>query len=572
MDFRARYQKELDHLRLAGHSFSKVHSQARHLAQRSGDPDVERLLEGFAFLSAKVQSRIDAGVPELIQGLTELLAPAQLRPIPSCTMLEFSNDPSQGQDAIELPVHTELRSEPVQNLSLRFRTTRPMTLLPIVIEESTLRSINEHASELVVTLRGNRSMTRQIADLGHLDLFVHGSCEQASDLFHALVTQCPQIDVQSGDARLTLHHPLTRALGLCADTPLLPWPDQAWQGQRLLAEYLTLPEKFHQFRLQGLRSLAQLNPSTRLTLTFRLNQSARTIQPAAPDPIKLHCCPAINLFECDSDPISQDCRSSAQRIRASGHQLDQFELYDVVRATQTYVGREEREQLPALFSSYSPPAGSSYLVERRPSHIDQRSDCFVRIIDPHAEMSSQRTLLSMELLCTHRHLPSELLAGQINRFSQPLATHLRVRDLRTPTASTPAPLHGDLQWQLFSQICAARCAHPSKAQLLGLLSNYNHQAWLSSAQGLANEQLRCAIREVENRAFTGLVQGAPVRGRESRVDLDETNLSQGQAYLFGQAIHQLLSDSVALNTLHRTELRLQPSGRTLVWGPQKACA
>lgn len=207
MDFCARYQQELDHLLIAGQSFSKVHSQARHLAQRSGDPDVERLLEGFAFLSAKVQARIDAGVPELVHGLTELLAPAHLRPIPSCTMLEFSNDPAQGQDLVELPLHTQICSEKVQDLNLRFRSTRPMTLIPMVIERSELRSVHDSACTLALTLRGTKALTRHLAQLGHLDLFVHGSCEQASELFQALMSRCSKIEIQAEGCELSLHDP-----------------------------------------------------------------------------------------------------------------------------------------------------------------------------------------------------------------------------------------------------------------------------------------------------------------------------------------------------------------------------
>lgn len=570
MDFRALYQKELDHLLVAGQSFSKVHSQARHLAQRSGDPDVERLLEGFAFLSAKVRARIDAGVPQIIHSLTELLAPAQLRPIPSCTMLEFTKDPNQGRDAVTLPAHTQVRSETVQEMSLRFRTTRSLTILPMVIERTQIQASSDRLCKLSVTFRGATTLPKQIADLGYVDFYVHGGCEQASSLYHALVSQCRRIEIHGEDENFVINNPRFIALGVDQGAPLLPWPQQAWQGQQRLAEYFTLPEKFRQFRICELAPLAKLKPSSTLKFVFHLEKDITSIGPLVHDPLRIHCTPAINLFECDGEPITQNCLSAPQGIRAAGHRLDQFELYDLSSVTRTQVGQNRRETLANIFSSFTPPSGSGYLVERRPSQLDQHSDCYLRVIDPNSHDSTQRELISMELRCSNRHLPALLRLGQINRLDQPAPAQIAVRDLRVPTQSSPAPLHEELQWQLLSLICAARCAYPSKEQLRSIMWSYNHQARLHSAQGQANQQLSDAIRSVESHAYTGFVQGSPTRGRACTIELKEQDLSEGQAFIFGQVLHELLSDTVALNTLHRTHLRLHPSGRSFTWCPHNA--
>src|SRR5512141_2299308 len=84
------YQSELAFLRGMGKEFAAAHPElAGLLAERGGDPDVERLLEGFAFLSARIRERLDDAVPELIHDLTEILLPHYLRPVPACTVVEF---------------------------------------------------------------------------------------------------------------------------------------------------------------------------------------------------------------------------------------------------------------------------------------------------------------------------------------------------------------------------------------------------------------------------------------------------------------------------------------------------
>ncbi len=73
------YNRELQHVREMGAEFA---SEYPKIAGRLGmdgtdvaDPYVERLLEGFAFLAARVQLKIDAEFPEFTQNLMELIYP-----------------------------------------------------------------------------------------------------------------------------------------------------------------------------------------------------------------------------------------------------------------------------------------------------------------------------------------------------------------------------------------------------------------------------------------------------------------------------------------------------------------
>ncbi len=67
----------------------KVASRLRMTADVVDDPHVERLLEGVAFLAARVQHRLDDELPELSDALLELLAPHLLAPVPSMTTIKL---------------------------------------------------------------------------------------------------------------------------------------------------------------------------------------------------------------------------------------------------------------------------------------------------------------------------------------------------------------------------------------------------------------------------------------------------------------------------------------------------
>ena len=88
--FNKYYQDELQFLRELGEEFAKANPSAAHyLSTTSRDPDVERMLEGFAFLSARVRQKLEDEFPELAHSLMRLLWPHYLRPVPSMAILEF---------------------------------------------------------------------------------------------------------------------------------------------------------------------------------------------------------------------------------------------------------------------------------------------------------------------------------------------------------------------------------------------------------------------------------------------------------------------------------------------------
>src|SRR5260370_1570997 len=68
------------------------------------DPHVERILEAFAFLAARVHLKIDDEFPEISEGLLTVVYPQLVRPIPSMSIVEFQTDPERGKLTSGLPI------------------------------------------------------------------------------------------------------------------------------------------------------------------------------------------------------------------------------------------------------------------------------------------------------------------------------------------------------------------------------------------------------------------------------------------------------------------------------------
>jgi len=130
------FQNELDSLNDIAKEFSHANpSLAPQLAQASSDPDVERILEGVAFLTAGIRQKIDDDFPEFSQGILNQIFPHYLRPIPSATIIQFKPRPIL-KAAVNIPVGTYMDSIEVDDVSCRFKCTSALIVSPVEIASS----------------------------------------------------------------------------------------------------------------------------------------------------------------------------------------------------------------------------------------------------------------------------------------------------------------------------------------------------------------------------------------------------------------------------------------------------
>src|SRR5881409_1276154 len=139
------YNNELHHLRQMAAEFALQNPvQAGRLQidkdgkQICPDPYVERLLEGFAFLTARVQVKLDAEFPRLTQSLLETVYPQYLCPMPSMAIVRFEPDHQATQpDSYLIPRGTVLRSSlrPGDRTACEYRTAHDVQLWPLRLNE-----------------------------------------------------------------------------------------------------------------------------------------------------------------------------------------------------------------------------------------------------------------------------------------------------------------------------------------------------------------------------------------------------------------------------------------------------
>jgi type VI secretion system protein ImpG len=570
------YLSELSYLREMGRAFGLANpSVAGLLVERGADPDVERLLEGFAFLTARIRERVEDDVPEMVQGLTELLLPHYLRPVPACSIVEFTPQLRALRGRSRIAAGAEMAAQPLDGTSCVFRTTHDVDLLPLTVQDAVLDRSSVSSPVLRLFFQTTEQGREELARSQGLRLFIHGDLSASSLILLWLLRYCRSVWVRgaSGGDGVVLQPRCIRPVGFDRDFRLLPWP-RAFDGYRLLQEYFTLPEKFLFFEIHGLEAAAPVLEE-RFEIAFHLERPPPLDARITREMFRLHCAPVINLFRAPATPLFHHALGREQLLRASELPPQHAEVYSVDSVTGLTSGRSDRRtyrpfhEFAHTMSEGAEPA--FYRLRRTHSPVDDGIDTYLTLETPRdvAPALGAEEVLSIDITCTNRSLPARLQVGDICHSTPASPTNAKFKNISPVSRPARAPLGTELHWRLLSHLAINQHSIADEAALRRLLDLYNFQALADNLAARASRLRINAIRAVETRPLTRFLEGSPLRGNRTRVDLDETNfMGVGDAFLFGCILDELLSSHVTLNAFNELAIRLQPSQTEFAWLPR----
>lgn len=569
------YQSELAFLRGMGKEFAAAHPEvAGLLSERGGDPDVERLLEGFAFLAARIRERLDDGVPELIHDLAEILLPQYLRPVPACTVVEFQPVPGALRARHLVPAGAELASLPVDGVACRFRLSAPMELVPVTVADVTLDAAIGASPVLRLQLHAPQAVLPAVlADEG-IRFFIQGEHSFASTLLLWLGRHLRGVQVRApGSGRAVELGPrAVRLTGLEPGFPLLPWPALAPAGYRPLLEYFTLPQKFLFFEVRGLSAAREL-AEERFELLLRFERPPELPARIGRESLRVNCAPAVNLFAAAGEPISVTALGEEHLVRAAGLEPGHVEVHAVERVEGLPDARGQARPYAAFTSFGHGALGQDarfYRLRRRPSALDDGMDTFLSVGTPRdGAPAPADEVLSLELTCTNRSLAGRLKLGEVSLPTETSPTMARFKNVVAVTRPVRPPLGGELHWRLLAHLASSRTSLARPEALRALLELYNLAGQGEQQAGRANALRIEGIRAAEATPSRRVLDGAPVRGVRIALELDEPHFaSAGDAFLFGAVLDELFASQAPINSFTEVAARLTPSGREMTWPPR----
>lgn len=563
------YQDELAYLREMGREFAAQNPDGAHfVGEASKDPDVERLIEGFAFLSARLRQKLEDELPEFTHAIVETFFPHYLRPIPSMTVVQFEPLAQAAKEVRTVPRGTPLESTPVDGTPCKFHTCYDATLVPVIFESVTVRP--DAPPHLKMKFRLPDGLVLKKLPLSSLRFYLAGDAAVSRALYVSLCRYLRRISVQApGGTPRVLENARVVPLGFDAKDALLPFPLGSFPAFRLLHEYFSFPAKFMFLEVQGLESLASLGEVGSFELIFELTRLPDPMPPVSTANFLFNCAPAINLFRQDADPIRVDQTRVEYRIRPAGRDPLHCEIYTIDKVSGVAKGAPKPIDYYPLYRYARPSAPDTRFYRHRvdAALTGDGSEVWLGLMLPPAlEDVSEEETLSIELTCTNRNLPSKLQAGQLAVPTSGTPTFVKFKNLTRPTPSIPAPLGDDLHWRLLSHMSLNYLSLIDLDSLRSLLRLYHFGARNDRQADQSLRLLLDGLKKITSVPATRMVEGAPVRGIAVDLEIDEDNLgSEGEAFLFGTLLNEFFSQYVTLNAFSRLSVKAIKRGEVYTW-------
>ncbi len=581
------YDRELAAIRKLAGEFAeanpKVAGRLRVTADAVDDPHVERLLEGVAFLAARVQHRLDDDAPELSDALLELLCPHLLAPVPSMSTVRLLPKP-EAKLANQVARGTRLQTQPVRGEALHYRTCHASTLWPLAVQRAKLAGLpiqapaNPHAPRAAAVLRLSLATTvpgLNISELApdRLRLHLRGSGPAAVQLLELLCTSTVSVALADGvdDKRPTfLPREALAQVGFESDEAALPWPQRAFSGHRLLTEYFAFPEKFLYIELSGLeaRSLVQAQPTMEVFIYLSRGHAdlERSVDAGH---FVLGATPVVNLFHQTAEPVAMDGTQSEWLVVPDARRPAALEIYalDAVRFSRPDAPQPRRvPHFQRLRHDESGEAGAqqiSWMASRRPAPaVLGGTETRLMLRDPQFDPALPADgVLSIDTLCCNRDLPSLLPFGggqPALRITDPAAPAAGAECLTPPTATLRPTLRERSGWRLVSHLALNHLGVTGGPQAALAL---REMLRLHDLRGTAETQLALdgllAVQAVPGVArLPGVRPGSFARGLDITLTFDAQAWNAGGLFLLAAVLERFFALQVSVNGFVRTSVRL----------------
>jgi type VI secretion system protein ImpG len=610
------YNSELNYLRELGAEFAANNPKiAARLGMRDievADPYVERLLEGFSFLTARVQLKMDAEFPRFSQRLLEVIYPNYLAPTPAMCIVQFTPGEMTGNqgDSFRIERGERLRapSHVEGQVGCEFRTAHDVDLWPLRIASARFEGVPTDVrvnrlrqdmpvkASLRLNFQFNAPLSGKTPPPDRISLYLGGSPHITSRLHELLCGHVLGVSVRARSKKSATEW---RQLGAAAVQPegfddaqsLLPYNGRGFQGYRLLHEYFAFPSRYHFVALDGLRQALQgLEALDGFEVSILLDQDVSELETVVDAThFQLFCTPAANLITMRSDRIQVgDSRYELHVVPDRTNPLN-YEVYSVEQVEGFGRDNAVEAKFRPFYSSLVGDRGNhgTYFSVRREPRLASTasgrhgarttylgSEVFLSLVNQHeAPYGSGLRQLGVEMTVTNRDLAMLMaVGGQHDLVPVDSVPVSGVRVLLGPTRPVPAIPEGEINWRLIShlglnyQTLTDLSPEQGALALRELLSLYTALGDPAVARH-SNAVLQTRITPITRR----LPGAGPItfgRGVGIDVTIDESHFAGTSPYLFGAVLEQFLARHVALNTF--TETRLVSAQRGLLgqWAPR----
>ncbi|MFN3322427.1 MAG: type VI secretion system baseplate subunit TssF [Bryobacteraceae bacterium] len=599
------YERELNYVRqmasLFAEKYPKVASRLMIEQDKCDDPHVERLIEAFAFLAARVHLKLDDEFPEITEALLNIVYPHFIRPIPSMSIVEFQLDIEKGKLTTGLPIErqTVLYSRPVNGVPCKFRTCYDTTLWPVTVTEAEWRTpdrlqpairTTDSAAAIRVGLRCSPDVEFSKLGMNHLRFYVNGESTLVHTIYELLCCNLNRIVVRDATPGskikpVTLPASALRPVGFGVDEGMLPYPRRSFIGYRLLQEFFTFPEKFFFVDITGLDEVWATGFQRNAELVFLFSpfegeERRQRLELGVQSKVfRLGCAPVINLFEQTAEPILLDQQKYEYPIIPDVRRPTATEIFSVDEVASIDADTREIVRFEPFYSfrhgTGAQKQKAFWIASRRPSTRinDEGTDMYLLPVDLSMRPARpEADTLTVRTTCTNRDLPARLPFGnEAGDFElETNAPIKRIIALRRPTAPLRPFMGRALHWRLISHLSLnyLSIVEEGKEALQQILKLYNF-----TDSAFSKRMIEGVTSLKSQRHFARVISENGIsfaRGTRVEIELDEEQFVGGGVYLFSSVLEHFLGLYTTINSFTQLVARSKQRKEVLREWPPRA--
>jgi type VI secretion system protein ImpG len=561
------YSEELDNLRRIAREFSKDNPAiAPMLGEPCTDPDVERLLEGVAFLTGAVRRKIDDEFPEIVHDLLRQVWPNALKPFPSSTIVAFSPGEKLTQKR-EIPKGSYVDTATGKPLC-RFRTCSRVDVLPLAVMGA--EYVEKAGKPPWIRVRfGLNGVDVTNFKPGKIRFHIGGGYKEASLLYLILGKHLREIRIGvdgDEDEGTRLDPAALVAFGFDRDDSIIPWPRQTFEGFRLIQEYFLMPERFLSYELTGFDGWNPKLGGTGFHVDFILDRAVGEGLKCDARSFVLHAAPVVNLFLQDTFPVIVDHRKTEYPVEPQGYENGVCQIYSIEKVSG-FVGEGISEIKFSEFHGFRAGLGPFFYREKIIRHpVKDMVSASVSLAYAEGRPLPPVKSLSFDAVCTNGKTAEDLAEDESMKTHAGSPESILVKNIRKPTACTMPVLGSESLWKLTALLSMNILSLKSTEDFKSILGLFLIEGYRDRRTVRINEHKINGIHGFVSKNVDRLIGGALIRGIDLEITLSGSHFAgDGDVYLFGTVLSRFFGMYASINTFTRLTIRETDKGEVLEW-------
>jgi type VI secretion system protein ImpG len=558
------YAQELDKLRNLSKEFAnKYPAIAERLLEPSVDPDIERLLEGVAFLGADMRQRIDQEFPSLFQNILSILCPDHLQPLPSVTMLSFKPRDELAQ-VEHIPSGTQVSSTTTKTNSVPicFSTCYDIYIYPLEFIGINCIEDSSEITNIKFSLRPVGDLSR--LPFSKLRFYLSGDYGDASNIFYLLSSKLQKILIQTDASKQELAIDALTTKSFNQDAMLYNSKMNDIPTFNLLREYFIFPQKFMFLELD-ISNWVERDVDNTFSITFQVDAAKVNVIEGINVQVELNAVPAINLMTFKDYVVNHEFRHEDIMLNVVGEHGEQLDVVQVDKVVGISPDDDRENTLYKPFSVWSEQDEDPY-YQVKYSYLSSRVNTLLSLAYPPSISMPLKEVLTIDLQATQGKVAQNVGLGSVTVRGSSIKETVEFTNITRPTRYISAAKNNSLPY-LLSHMSFSLSNTLTVEELQSMIRHYlpndqdevkkQHYHKIDAIVGLQ-------VLQEEDLFGRNIITGQQIRLEI----LSSAFISIGDLYVFGSVINAIMSACTALNSYTTLEIIDKHSGDTMRWPKQ----